>query len=69
MKNKKLFLLYALIFFLLIITINKFQLTPYKQLKIIFYNFFPQSQIENKIIEDPIVNQYKKKKKTNTLQF
>ena len=63
MKNKKLFLLYALIFFLLIITINKFQLTPYKQLKIIFYNFFPQSQIENKIIEDPIVNQYKKKRK------
>lgn len=63
MKNKKLFLLYALISFLLIITINKFKLPPYEQLKIVFHKFFPQSQIENKIIEDPIIYEYKKKRK------
>ena len=63
MKNKKLFLLYALISFLLIITINKFKLPPYEQLKIVFHKFFPQSQIENKIIEDPIIYKYKKKRK------
>ena len=69
MKKKKLFLLCTLIFFLFLIAINKFQLPPYKQLKIFFYKFFPRTQIENKSIEDPIVNQYQKKREQILSKF
>ena len=62
MKKKKLFLIYASIFFLLGIVINKFHLPPYKQIRVVFYKFFPKSQIDNKIIEDPLINQYQKKR-------
>ncbi len=69
MKKKKLFLLCTLIFFLFLIAISKFQLPHFNQIKIFFFKFFPQTQIEKKPIEDPIINQYQKKREKILSKF